>query len=145
RNGHEGEVVEVLVVDGVELLALDEPDEMRELEGEDAIRLEDLCDAADEVVQVGALCEDVVSEHEVGGHALAGKLPAESSREELGHRRHTDIGRGLGDVHRRLDTEAGDAALDEVAKEVAIVARELDDERVAIEAEALRDHVGVPG
>ena len=50
------------------------------------------------------------------------------------------LARSFGDVGRGLDAEAGDLALDEVLKEVAVVARELDDETLRVEAKPVADH-----
>ena len=98
------------------------------------LRLQDERDAGDEVVEVGHLREDVV--------AAAPDRPAcrsaASSVAFATPKNDTSVGtpfvdRDLGDVRRRLDAEARDAALDEVLEQVAVVARELDDEAVLVE------------
>jgi hypothetical protein len=64
-DGEEGEVGEVLVVDGVPLSILDQPQQMGKLHRDGpAGRQQDL-HAADEVVQVGDMGENVVTEQQV--------------------------------------------------------------------------------
>ena len=79
-RGAEREVREVLVVDGVELVLLDEAREVRELHRDDAVGLQQLLDAGHEVVEVGYLGQHVVADHEVGADAVARRAGRELER-----------------------------------------------------------------
>ena len=97
-------------------------------------------DARDEVVDVRDLGEHVVSEDEIGRTALLRHPPAELRAEELRQCLDAARHRGLRHVQRRLDAEHRDAVREEVLEEVAVVGRDLDDEAVVPESQAL-DHV----
>ena len=64
-------------------------------------------------------------------------------REERRERRHALLPGGLADVHRRLDAQAPDPALDHVLQQVAVVARHFDDERLRAQVEALPHRLDV--
>src|SRR5207245_1978193 len=64
------EIREVLVVDRVELIAFDQPRQMRKLEGDRSVPGEHQADATHEIVEVGYLCQDVVADDQVGAAAL---------------------------------------------------------------------------
>ena len=133
----EREVGEVLVVDGVELIALDQPDQVRELDRDDALRREDRLHAGREVVEIGDVGEDVVGDQEVGAAALGGEPIGDLAAEELDHGLDALLARGLGHVGGGLDAQGRDAELDHMLEQVAVVAGELDDEAVGVEAEAV--------
>ena len=63
--------------------------------------------------------------------------------EEVDPRRNALVDRHLGDVGGRLDAEHGNAERQKVLKQVAVVARELDDQAVRAETEARRDHLAI--
>ena len=81
----EREVREMLVVDGVELVLVEQTLEVGELEGEQARGCKELRESGDEVVEVRHLGEDVVADDEVRpaalGRDLAGDVPAEEPDE----------------------------------------------------------------
>ena len=138
----EREVREVLVVDRVELVALDEADQVRELDRDRAARREQHLEAAGDVVQVGHVRVDVVGDDQVR-RAVGGEQGLrERDAEELRQRRDALGARGLGDVAGRVDAQDGDPAGDEVAEEVAVVAGHLDDPAVGPQAEPLDHGVG---
>ena len=102
--------------------------------------------APGEVDDVGHVGEDVVGDDQVGPAVLGGDvgLPVSSPR------KRTSVGtplldRRLGDVGGRLDAEAADAAVAHVLEQVAVVARDLDDERVGGRARAARPTVSTNG
>ena len=97
--------------------------------------------AGDEVVEVGHLGQHVVADQQVGAVPLAARAGSRARRaEELDERRRPRCStRAFGDVGGRLDAEHRNAVLDEVLQQVAVVARELDDQRLlGAEAEARR-------
>ncbi len=125
------------MVDGVELVPLDQPDQVWELDRDDALRGEDAIHAGGEVVEVGDVGEDVVGDEEVGAAALGGEPVGDRAAEEL-HDGLDALGAGgLGDVGGGLDAQRRDAQFGHVLEQIAVVARELDDEAVAVEAEAV--------
>ena len=79
-GGDEREVREVLVIDGVELVLVHQPHQVRELDGDHAARLEQGLDARHEVVELGHLGEHVVADDQVGLPAGGGQLAAPPSR-----------------------------------------------------------------
>src|SRR3546814_15208768 len=76
--------------------------------------------------------QDVVGDHHVG---LAGRqLVGQFEGEELRDRRNTGLARLLRGTGGGVYAEAGDALLDEVTQEVAVIARDLDHQAVAAAA-----------
>ena len=70
-------------------------------------------------------------------------MPASALAEELHQRRHADLLRSARDRIRRIDAEHGNAHLEEVLEEIAVVAGELHHETVRAEREPLARHLGV--
>ena len=125
------------MVDGVELHLLDEVQQMREFEGDDALVLQDLPEARHEVADVGHMRQDVVGRHQVRPVAARRQQGAGLLAEEhhlggnaAGDRRPRGVGRGL-------DAQDGDVHFDEMLQQVAVVARHLDDQRFRTQAEPL--------
>ena len=127
-GGVEREVAEVLVVDGVELVLVDQPHDVGELHRQHAARREDDLHAGDEVVEIRHLREHVVAEEQVGRAAVRRELLGQLDSEEAHQGGHALRFGGRGDVGRRLDAERRDAGLDEPLQEIAVVARQLDDQ-----------------
>src|SRR6266545_5429831 len=111
----------MLMVDGVELAAIDQALEMMELEGRDAVRLEQNGEAANEVVDVRHMREHVVRGHEVGLAAVARKLPGQLDTEESLDDRDPPLPRRSGGAGGRLDAGAGDAARLHVLQQVPVI------------------------
>ena len=125
-GGVQREVREVLVIHLVELIPDHRLVQVRELDGNHPTRAEQDLEARDEIIEVGDLGQHVIAEDQVGPAALRHQLPGSLSTEELHERRDPLL---LGDfrhVRRRLDAEAGDAALHEVLQQIAVVACHLD-------------------
>lgn len=147
----EGEVAEVLVVDGVELVAFHEALEVGEFHGDGAVRLEETLHAGDEIVDVGDVGEDIVSDDEVGASVFGGEVVGAGDAEKSLKRGYAALNGGLGDVSGGLDAGDGDAFFNEVLQEIAVVAGEFDDVVSWTELEALGRHfdvasgVGEPG
>ena len=78
-RGQEREVREVLVVDRVELVALDQAQQVRHLDRRDPLRRQHDRDPADEVVQIRHVSHHVVGDEQVRGPPL-GDQPAARSR-----------------------------------------------------------------
>ena len=76
----------MLVIDGVELRLLDQPEQVREFERDHAAGLERGLQPADEIVDVGNMGEDVVAADEVG-RAVGQPRSASALAEEIDDRR----------------------------------------------------------
>ena len=81
--------------------------------------------------------EHVVADDEVRTNTTAREVRGALLAEEADLRRDPCLDRGLGDVRSGFDTEHRDAARDKVLEQVAVVARDLDDEAVGPEVESV--------
>src|SRR4029450_10663391 len=124
------EVGEVLVVDGVELVALHQPGQVGELDGHHPARLEQAGDPGHEAVEVRRLGQDVVGHHQVGPAALGDQLAGQLLAEEPGQGGDAPFDGGLGHVDGRLDAQHRHPAGHEVLQQVAVVAGQLDNQAV---------------
>ena len=100
-------------------------------------------ETCDEVVDVGDVGEDVVADEEVGLFSIGGEVVGAVDAEEVGDGVDTFVDGGLGDVLGRFDAGDGDAGLDEILEEVAVVGSDLDDVVVGGELESLGYFVAV--
>jgi hypothetical protein len=142
-GGQAREVLEVLVVDRVELVVLDEPQQVRHLDRHHAVVGQQDLEAGDEVVEVRHVRHHVVGGDQVGALALGDEVAGRLAPEEADERLDSELLCHLGDVGGRLDAQRRDAALDDVPQQVAVVARDLHDQAVGAEAEALDRHLDV--
>ena len=94
---------EVLVVDRVELVLRDQGRNMRKLQRHDALGLEDMLHAAQEIVDIGDLCQHVVGDDEVCLLADCHHIVRKPFTEEGDLRRDISGNRHFGDIDRRLD------------------------------------------
>src|SRR6266540_971044 len=124
----QGEVAEVLVVDGVELEPGDHLAEVGHLDDRRAALLEQHGEPRDEAVQVGHVREHVVRVDHVGALALGDELAREVDPEELRDRGDAALHRYLRDVARGLDPEHRDGRSLVVLEQVPVIARHLDRE-----------------
>jgi hypothetical protein len=84
--------------------------------------------ASDEIVDVVDMADHVVGDQDIGGFALAREPLATVRSEKFMNRRYADR---VGSRYRsigRVDAEAADAASDEIAQQIAVIAGNLDDE-----------------
>ena len=89
----------MLVIDGVELVALDQPHEVRKFHGQRAGGLEQQRQAGDEIVEVGHVGEHVVANQtDRPWRPSADQLLGQLNAEEAHQRRHAHRFRRLGDV-----------------------------------------------
>ena len=132
------------MVDRVELELLDQPDEVRHLDRDDAVRGEHELDAGDEVVELRDLREHVVRDDEVGAapfrHERGGQPRVEEVDDRLDApracRRSTTFAAGS-------TPSAGIPACHEVLEQVAVVRGELEHKAAAVRPKALGDHIRV--
>ncbi len=144
-DGEEAEVGEVLVVDRVELVVLDQPEQVGELHRDHAARLEQDRHAADEVVEVRHVGQHVVAQQQVGPDAVGDHLGRRRPAEELDPAGHAPLlQRHLGHVRGRLHAQHGHAAGLEVLQQVAVVGRDLHHLRLGAEPEPVDHRPDVP-
>ena len=139
----EREVREVLVVDRVVLEPVEQAEQMREFERRGSVFAEEDLDARDEVVQIGNLRQDVVADDQARALALVHEGLSRGAAEEIDERRHAALLGSLRDIGGRVDSQDRNAGADKVLEQVAVVRRELDDEVVRAQGEALADHLHV--
>ena len=139
----EREIREVLVVDGVVLEPVEQAKEVRKLEGRGPVVTQKDLHSRDEVVQIWDLREHVVARDQTGALALVDQSLSGGAAEEVDEGGHSALLGSLRDIGGRVDPQNRYAGADEVLKEVAVVRRELDDEVVRAQAEALADHLHV--
>ena len=120
------EVAQVLMVDRVELAVVDQIDQIGHLQDRDAVLFEQGRDALDQAVEVGDVGQHVVGDDHVGAPALGLEPGRDLATEELVEGRDPGADRGRRRRLGRIDALDRDAALDEVAQKVAVVARDLD-------------------
>ncbi len=142
-SGGEREVAKVLVVDRVELSAVDERHEVRKLDRDDALGREQRLHARDKRVEVRRVRENVVAEQQVCLEPIVHHPPRLVGAEEGDARRDATRAGDRRDVGRGLDAEARDPLRDDVLQEVAVVGGDLDDVALRPEPEALRHVVHV--
>ncbi len=99
----EREVREMLMIDGVELVLVDQPLEMRKLERDHAVRRQQMRHAGGEVVEVRHLRQHIVADDEVGLLAFGGEPLRERETEEFDQRRNVLSPRHFGHVGGGLD------------------------------------------
>ena len=141
----EREVREVLVVDRVELRLLDQPQQVRELHREDAVRREQCLQAGDEAragrARAPARCCRSSRSRLV---PLRAQPSAPLSAEELDHRRHARSPRPrAATLAAGSIPSTGTPRFDEVLEQIAVVACDLDHLGVRAEAETVADLLDV--
>ena len=134
----------MLVIDRVVLPALDQAQQVRELQRDHALVLDQRSQSGRETPDVRHVGEDVVRGHQVGPAVLPRDLAPGLRAQELDFRPDTPRPRRLGHVRGRLDTEHRDAGRLEVLKQVAVVAGHLGDEAVGSQIQAPDHRLGVP-
>ncbi len=132
-DGGAREVAVVLVVDRVELDVVDHVADVGVLHREHAVVGEQRGEAADEVVDVRDVGHDVVGHDDVGRPVLGPDGVGGLHPEEVDDRGHADGGRCGSGPRRRVDAERPHASREEVAEQVAVVAGDLDGERLRAE------------
>ena len=131
------------MIDGVELVLVDQPLEMRELERDHAVRRQQMRHAADEIIEVRHLRQNVVADDEVGLLAFGGEPLRERQPEKLDQRRNILAPRHLGHVGGGLDPDDRHAERQEVLKQISVVAGDLIHPAVGAEVEPRLDHLAV--
>src|SRR6185503_16379025 len=112
----------MLVVNRVELIALDQPEQMRKLHRDHTASVEQLLHSRHKVIQRGNMRQHVVADQQVGFAMLSGDFLCCPFPEEL-HQRRDTFGLGyLGDVRGGLDTENRDLSAYKMLQQITVVA-----------------------
>src|SRR5262245_10850420 len=99
----------MLVIDRVELVFVDKPLKMWELERDHTVRGEKMRHPCGEVVEIGDLRQHIVAYDEVGPPTLGLKALGALRAEKLNESWNTFLARGFGDIGGRLDADHRDA------------------------------------
>ena len=132
------------MIDGVVLPALDQAEQVRELQRDHALVLDEGAQPGREAPDIRHVSEDVVRGHEVGPASPVRDLASGFGTEELNLRRDAAGAGRLGHVRGRLDAEHRDAGRREVLKQVAVVAGHLGDQAVRSQLQASDHRLRVP-
>src|ERR1700731_210482 len=115
----------MLVVNGIELIAFDKPLQMRELQRDDALRLQKKLHSADEIVEVGYLGKHIVAEDEIRPVAFRHQLLRQLRPEEIDARWNAFVDRDLCYVRGRLDAKDRHAKGQEMLQQISVIAGQL--------------------
>src|SRR3984893_313045 len=121
-------VEEVFMVNGVELAMFDHIQGVSEFKDRDAGWLQKARKPGDKIIYVVYMSDHVVRDHDIGELAFARELFGASRPEEIVNRRHAN---GVCPRYRpvgRIDTEALNPSVDEVAQQVSVVTGNLNHE-----------------
>jgi hypothetical protein len=129
------EIEDVLVIDGVEFGVFDEIDRVGKFEDNTAFRLQERFQAADELVGVGCVGEDVVAEDQVSFFAGGDESVCDVVAEKFDESFDAFFAGDFGDVGGRLDAEAGNPGLRKVLQQITVVAGDFDDVALIIQRE----------
>src|SRR5215469_8190962 len=136
-RGEEREVRKMLVVDGVELVALHQPQKVGKLQGEDALRLQCNFHSGHEVAQVRHLGEYIVANQQVRASLFPGQIGRHLFSEEPNKRRYPLLHSDFGDICGRFDPQNGNVLLDEILKKVTVIAGDFRDQALFADGESL--------
>ena len=107
---------------------IDEVPHARVLDGDQPVVGEQVRHAGNEVVRVRNVGHHVVGDDHVGGPTLGAQPLCCAQAEELLERLDPDVAGRLGLPRSGIESDGGDAFVDEVLEQVAVVARNFDDQ-----------------
>src|SRR5215471_795004 len=131
------EIAEMLVINGVELAAVDHVPDVRHLESRQSVFLQQRVDSLYEAMGIGHVSEDVVTDDQIGALASRLQLRRQLARKKRGQRGHACCSRSLSLLAGRIDAEHRHSFFHEILEEVAIVARQLDDQAAGTQFQAI--------
>src|SRR6516165_5584977 len=115
----------MLVIDGVELVLVNKPLKMRELERYHTIWGQQMHHSRSEIVEIGDLRQHIVADDELGPPTLGHELLCELQPEKLDEGRNILLAGGFRHIGRRLDAGHGNTQWQEVLKQISVVACDL--------------------
>ena len=141
RERADGVIAEVLVVDGVEEHLLDDVEQIRHLECEQSIRREQFADAVGHLGETVRMSEDVVRGDESGGAMFVANHSATTD----GVKYSGIVGTPLADAGPRFQRQGPRPSRDSPVRgrpqQRAIVAADVDDQRIAWHSGVVRDQL----
>ena len=123
------------MVDRVVLPPLDQPEQVREFQRDQAVVFDQRAQACRETHDVRHMSEDIVRGHQVSPAIPVSDLQAGLGPQELDFRGDASFSSRLGHVRGRLDTEHRDTRRLEVLQKITVVAGYLGDQTGAGQAE----------
>ncbi len=137
------EIREMLVIDGVELVLLDQVGEMRKLQRNDAFGLQQQLQATNKVIEIRHLRQNIVTDQEVGLASCTDQFGGKRRAEEIHARRHALGDCRFGHIGRRFDAKDRNALRQKMLQQIAVIAGDLDHEAVFIQPQPLCDFVAI--
>ena len=118
----------MLVIDRVELIALDKPQQVLHLDDRHSAIGQQQLHAANKIVQIGHMGHHIVGNQHVGLSVLGDKFAGRRFAKKPDDGRNSAFLGGAGDVGRRLDAQARNASLDEIPQKITVITCDFDDE-----------------
>src|SRR5688572_33502091 len=116
---------------------------MRKFQGDHALALKQDLQPFDKIIECRNVCENIVTDNQIGTDALVHQPASHAFAEELYLCRDVIFDCGLCDIGRRLDSEDGDSFCDEMLQKIAVIAGELDHRMLTTELKPIDDHLGI--
>ena len=116
---------------------------MRHLDGDDALRRQQMRHGGDEVIELGHLRQHIVGNDQIGVPVVGHHLPRCFGTEEGDERRNACLSRRLRHIGGGLDAKHRHAEGNEMLQQIAVIASELDHEAFRSEPEAALDHLAI--
>src|ERR1700758_2134400 len=118
----------MLMVNGVELIALNEPLQMREFEGDDTVRLQKKLHSAHEIVKIRHLGKDIVADDEIGPQTFCHHLLCQRRAEEFDSRGDALLDSSFRHIGGRLYAKHRNTKRQEMLQQISVIAGKLDGE-----------------
>ena len=131
----EREVRKVLVVDGVKLVFRDQALKMRHLDGDDALRRQQVRHAGDEVVELRHLCQHIVGDDQIGVPPVGHHFSRGFGIEEGDECRNACLSRGFRHIGSGFDAKNRHAEFNEMLQQITVIAAQFDDEAIRSKSE----------
>src|SRR2546428_614625 len=139
-NGCGGEDEHMLVINLVVRHFLDHVSEVRILENQYAVQLEQFSDTSRHRRETWNMAHHIRRQYHVGTPALCNDTLSQALIEEFTDRLNTLGARNIGDIHRRFDSKVTMTSLLEVTQHNSIIAAQLDNERIRTSSQDRFDH-----
>jgi hypothetical protein len=143
QQGRERQIRKMLMIDRVEVIALDQFLQTGEFERDDAIRLEQFRKALDEIVDIGNMGEDIVADHQVNRAPLAQEPPSHCTAEEIGIDGQPALACPRRRARCRLDAVAGDFLRLEMLQQITVVGGDLHDKALRPKLETIHGRLDI--
>jgi len=122
----------MFVINRVELIALDQLQQMRKLEGKCALGFQQARQTSSKVVEVGHMRKYIVGYQQIGLSPLRNKLLGQTGPHESNQGRDVPSLRRACDVCRRLYSKNRDANRFKILEQVSVIARRFDYDTISV-------------